>query len=488
MKDDYNSTKQALRLSVLNPAEIERIHELSLKTLGETGIILHYPPARELLRANGATVDEVKELVYIPRRLVERALETAPRHVTLYSQGDSRKDCHLAMDGGHYARTSTGLNWMIDFRATKRRPVSEQDVINWTRVIHALPNIQIAGSLNDQEEAAKSEEVRCLARMLHYTDKPMMFSAFSGEGMRWLWRLMEVTQTDERQPRLMVLSSVNSPLIYGWGQCEAAMVSAEVGIPVCFNSSAVAGVTGPATLAGNVVQMNTEMLAALTIIQLHKPGALVIYAAHPMVMDMKTGMSSISVGEVGLMSAACIDIGRYYGLPTSSNGVATDSCLPDPMAVIEKWACGYPPLMAGANVNAGAGSLTCVGTVSLEQLVIDDDLYGHMFRHLRGINFDEDTLAADVIAKVGAGGAFIMEEHTLDHFRNEYYYSALANRMSGPAWEAAGSKDAVERAAEQVQDILAAPVELFLSDEQSREVKTLLVKAEETLENLELHI
>jgi trimethylamine--corrinoid protein Co-methyltransferase len=487
-KSESDNVQHAVRSSVLQPSEIERICELSLKVLEETGIILHYPPALELMRSHGASVDEARQVARIPRRLVERALESAPRQVTLYSQSDSQKDCHLALDGGHYGRTTTGLNWIIDYGGTKRRPVTEGDVLNWTRVIHALPNIHIAGSLNDQEEAAKSEEVRCLARMLHYTDKPLMFSAFSGEGMRWLWRLTEVTQTDERQPRLMVLSSVNSPLIYGWGQCEAAMVSAEVGIPVCFNSSAVAGVTGPATLAGNVVQMNAEMLAALTIIQLHRPGALVIYAAHPMVMDMKTGMSSISVGEVGLMSAACIEIGRHYGLPTSSNGISTDTCSPDPMAIIEKWASGYPALMAGANVNAGASSLTCVGTVSLEQLVIDDDVFGHMFRHMRGIKIDADTLAYDLINKVGAGGAYLMEEHTLTHFRDEYYYSPLANRMSGPAWEAAGSRDVVERAAEKVQDILAAPVEGFLSDEQSREVKSLLAKAEETLADLELHI
>ena len=87
-----------------------------------------------------------------------------------------------------------------------------------------MPNLHFAGSLNDQEEAAKSEEVRCLARMLHYTDKPFMFSTFSGEGMRWLWRLTEVAQSPNRLPRLMVLSSVNSPLVYGWGQCEGAMV------------------------------------------------------------------------------------------------------------------------------------------------------------------------------------------------------------------------------------------------------------------------
>jgi trimethylamine--corrinoid protein Co-methyltransferase len=266
------------------------------------------------------------------------------------------------------------------------------------------------------------------------------------------------------------------------------MVSAEVGIPVCFNSSAVAGVTAPVTLAGNVVQMNAEMLAALTIIQTHRPGAPVVYAAHPMAMDMRMGMASISMGEVGLMSAACVDIGRFYGLPTSSNGICTDACTPDPMATLEKWANGYLPLMAGANVNGGAGSLACVGTVSLEQLVIDDDVYGHFFRHARGIEINQETLAADLIAQVGPGEAYIMEDHTLRHFRDEYYYSPLANRLNAPTWEAAGAKNAVERAADLVQDILAAPREPFLSDEQSREVKSLLAKAEEALENLEVRV
>lgn len=490
MSDNSSSGASArpLRFSVLQPADIERIHKLSLNVLEETGVILHYPPARELLGKQGASVDEARQLVRIPRRLVEEALESAPRQVAVYNRGDPQKDYLLVLDGGRYGRTTTGLNWILDYGATQRRAVTETDVINWTRVIHALPNIHFAGSLNDQEEAAKSEEVRCLARMLHYTNKPFMFSAFSGEGMRWLWRLTEVVQSDGRQPRLMVLSSVNSPLIYGWGQCEAAMVSAEVGIPVCFNSSAVAGVTAPVTLAGNVVQMNAEMLAALTIIQTHRPGAQVVYAAHPMAMDMRNGYASISMGEVGLMSAACVDIGRYYGLPTSSNGVCTDACTPDPMATLEKWANGYLPIMAGANVNGGAGSLACVGTVSLEQLVIDDDVYGHFFRHTRGIEVNEDTLAADVIAKVGPGNAYIMEEHTLAHFQDEYYFSSLANRLNAPTWEAAGAKDAVERAADMVQQILAAPSEPFLTDEQSREVKALLARAEEALADIQVHV
>lgn len=477
-----------LCFQILEQTDIEQIHARSLKVLAETGILIHYPPARQLLAAHGADVDEARQVVRIPAGLVMQALASAPHEATIYGQADPARDVHLYPGGSRYARTTTGLNWIVDAYVRQRRAVTETDAINWTRVIQAMPNIHLAGSLNDQEVAAKSEEVRCLARMLHYTDKPLMFSAFSGEGMRWLWRLTEVAQGAGRQPRLMVLSSVNSPLVYGWGQCEAAMASVELGIPVCINSSAVAGATAPVTLAGNVVQMNAEMLAALTILQLHRPGAAVVYAAHPMALDMKTGMASISTTEVGLMSAACVQVGRFYGLPTSSNGICSDACTPDPMATLEKWANGYLPMLAGANVNGGAGSLACVGTVSLEQLVIDNDVYGHMFRQVRGMRVDDATLAADVIADVGPGGAYIMEEHTLAHFRDEYYFSPLANRLSAPTWEAAGARDALDRAADRVRDLLAAPVKTFLSEEQAAEINALLAQAEASLAHLEVRV
>lgn len=266
------------------------------------------------------------------------------------------------------------------------------------------------------------------------------------------------------------------------------MVSAEVGIPVCFNSSAVAGVTAPVTLAGAVVQINAEMLAALAILQLHRPGAAVVYAAHPMVMDMRTGMSSISTAEVGLMSAACVELGRHYGLPTSSNGLCTDTCAPDPMATLEKWSSGYLPAMAGANVDAGAGSLACVGTVSLEQLVIDDDMFGHLNRHAQGVVVSEETLADEVIADVGPGQAFLTEDHTLAHFRQEHYSSPLASRLNAPAWEAAGGRDVVDRAAARVREILAAPAVSHLSEEQTRELGKLSSRAGEALQGLEARI
>jgi trimethylamine--corrinoid protein Co-methyltransferase len=264
------------------------------------------------------------------------------------------------------------------------------------------------------------------------------------------------------------------------------MVAAELGLPVLINSTGVAGVTAPVTLVGAFVQMNAELLGALVVIQLHRPGTPVLYAGHPMVMDMKTGMPSHGLSELGLATAAFIDIGRSYGLPTSSPGLMTDSCSSDAMAASEKWATGYPPVMVGADVSGGGGGLACQSTISLEQLVIDDDLYGCMFAHVQGIRIDEESLASEVIHKVGPGGSYLAEDHTLRHFLEEYRYSQLANRLSAAAWERAGSADVHRRAADRVGVILATPPEALISPEQSRELTAVLLRAEQALAALEL--
>ena len=480
--------RRGLRFSALEPDEIERIHERSLEVLEKTGIILHYPPARQLLRAHGASVDEGRALARIPRRLAEQALATAPASFTMFGQADSRRDCRLGAQGGVYARPASGLNWIVDARSKARRAVTEADATAWTRVAQALPNIHFAAAAYDQEGAPKAMEVRAVARMLRHADEPLMVSGVSGEGMRWIWRLTEVSQALKRQPRIMVLSSVNSPLLYSYGQLEVAMVSAELGIPVLINSSAVSGVTAPVTLAGDLVQMHAEMLAALVIVQLHRPGAPVVYAGHPVIMDMRTGLAAFGFAEIGLLAVACIEIGRYYHLPTASDGLTCDSCIPDALAASEKWASGYLAAMAGANVNGGAGALASQSTISLEQLVIDDEIYSQIFRHRQGIAINEETLAGALIARIGPGGSYLAEDHTRFHYRQECWYSRLAYRQSAPAWEASGARDVLERANDIVRQLLAAPEEPLLSEEQCRELDELLAKGEAALAQIEIPI
>jgi trimethylamine--corrinoid protein Co-methyltransferase len=157
------------------------------------------------------------------------------------------------------------------------------------------------------------------------------------------------------------------------------------------------------------------------------------------------------------------------------------------MAASEKWSSAFLPALAGANINAGAGSLACISTISLEQLAIDDDIYGRLFRQLRGFTLDEETLAAEVIARAGYDASFLGDLHTLAHFRSEYSYSELANRENAPHWEATGSKEVLQRATEEVQRLLSEwqPV---ISENQERELSAVVTHAEKALQDTELPV
>jgi trimethylamine--corrinoid protein Co-methyltransferase len=468
-------------LSVLTEHDILRIHEVSLRVLEKAGIVIHYPLARQLLRDHGATAEEGNNLVRIPRSIIEQAIKMAPRRVTMHSQSEPNCDCYLGPSGGHYARPATGLNYIIDAGSRKRRPVTASDGVAWTRVAHALPNIHFASAVYDQEGSPECMELRAMDRMLRYTNKPLMISAVTGEGIRWAQRMAEVVQDRDRQPRVMALSSVNSPLTYEYGQSEAAMAAAEVGIVVAYNSSAITGATCPITLAGALAQMNAEMLAVLAIVQLHRPGAPVVQSCHPVVMDMRSGSAGFGFAEVGLMAAASIQMGQYYQLPTGCNGLGADSCTPDAMAIVDKWAHGSLAALCGANVNGGAGSLGRQGTISLEQLAIDNDIFGNIFRQMRGIEVSDDTLAEELILDTGHGGTFLGADHTALHYRNEYHYSKLGSELNSAAWEAAGCKDTLDRAIDLVRKILDSPEQSFVSQEQGNELEGVLRKAEHGL-------
>ena len=260
---------------LLDTHDLERIHCASLGVLERTGILIRHVCARQLLQSEGAHVDETSDLVRIPPELVSRAIDSSPGTVVLQGLGadPSVRDLIVGADGLQYTRSGSGLNSIVDHCVSKRRPVGRQDVVNWVRLNQALANIHIVSALFDQERSPQTADVRSMAVMLQYTDKPLMTSAMGGKGIRIIKRMVEAVQNPTRMARVMVLSSVNSPLLYSADQTEAALACAEEGFPVAINSSSMASAAGPATLSGNVTLMHAEMLAALTIIQLHRPGA-----------------------------------------------------------------------------------------------------------------------------------------------------------------------------------------------------------------------
>jgi trimethylamine--corrinoid protein Co-methyltransferase len=216
----------------------------------------------------------------------------------------------------------------------------------------------------------------------------------------------------------------------------------------------MAGLTSPATLAGELVITHAEVLALVTIAQLVRPGAPVVYGMSSSVPDMHSGMNLSGAAEIGLLGAAVVQLARHCNLPCVVS-TGTDAQIPGAQSVLERLTTLLPPALAGVDLV----NLTTLGTkmtFSLAQLVVDDALLSAVARLLRGISVNDETLALELIAETGPGGAFIASDHTLRHFRSELANPHLVSRHgSWAAWQAAGSPDMLSGARETVRQTLA---------------------------------
>ncbi|MCP4046741.1 MAG: trimethylamine methyltransferase, partial [Gammaproteobacteria bacterium] len=216
------------------------------------------------------------------------------------------------------------------------------------------------------------------------------------------------------------------------------------------------GATAPATLAGTLAQAVAETLACVAIVNLINPGCPVCFAAWPFITDLRTGSFTGGGGEQALIGAAAIQMGNFYGLPTSVAAGMTDSKLPDAQYGLEKSLTFSLAAHAGANrICEFGGMLGSLMGCSFESMVIDDEVGGMILRTLRGIEVSDETLAVDVIHACAIDpGHFLGTPHTLSYMNNEYIYPKLMDRERTDTWEKSGKTDLLTRAKVKSDEIL----------------------------------
>ena len=230
------------------------------------------------------------------------------------------------------------------------------------------------------------------------------------------------------------------------------------------------------TLAGTLLQQNVEFLICDVIIQLVNPGNPMIYCPRSMSVDMRTGIAAGEI-EYGLMSAAAVQLAERYKMPSDVYGLAADSKVLDEQTAFEKAMVGLLPALAGANFLSGAGEIEMGVTASAEQLVIDDEMLGMIFRAVRGIEVNPETLAAELISRTGPGGHFLSAEHTRKYYSLEHHVLDLCDRTARADWQKAGSKDIVRRAHERAIRRLQDHSVESLDRDVEQEVQKILTQA-----------
>jgi len=394
------------------------------------------------------------------------------------------------LDGRHvYFTTDTETTSTVDLSTGEWRPSTLDDLEKLTRVTDALESYAAGGHLTTALD--KPNNVRCLydyAAALSNTEKPCGWSVYPPELAMQLtdYQLEIATAAAGSEKKLKGRPLIRggfcteSPLKFEGRYVEIALKLAKLGFPCGVASMPLGGATAPITLAGSLVMTNAEILSGVCTIQLASPGTSMIVSYIMGNLDMETGLWGQGPEE-GLLCAAAVEIARHYGFRVSVDGFLVASKMSGAQTSYEKTLSTILPVLAGADIVYGAGSLEGGMAASFEELVLDDEICRAVLKTVQGIEVNDETLAVDVIDKVGPGGLFLAEKHTLKHFKNVLFFPELADRNSYDAWKKAGGKSMVKRAREKAEQILKDHWPTPLDKDAQKEISEIISRAEKEL-------
>jgi len=450
-------------LQILSKAEVERIHEAALDVLAGTGVMFHSDRALDVLEAHGATVDRETTVARIPASAVEEALATLPGAFTL---GGREPEFDLPIDGEHAYLTSDGCATMVREADGGVRPSVKQDVYDAARVVEGLDNLSATSALVSAQDTPDE------SRVLHEFDACMrasrkhsiVVSIKDAAEARPLIRMAEAVAGGaaelKARPTFSVILCTVSPLHMERFGMELALELGDAGIPMMLYPMPILGATAPVTPAGTAVVGAAEILAAVTAIQLAAPGAKLVHAGGPTALFMRTGSYFANVPEALLLRALQGQMARYWGLPSGLGWGGTKAKQPEAQSAYENTLGLMLEMAAGADFCFGAGLLDSVQQMSLEELVIADEVFGVVTRLLRGVTVDRETLAVDLIKRLGFRGDYLFEQHSRAHVR-ELWRARLGETGTYESWQNAGSPRLEDKARAVADGILASPAPEF---------------------------
>ena len=465
-----------MKSSAIDP---NKIHEYSLEILLQTGFQIEDETIHDRLLERGVACDRKTGVIRFSPEQVETALTTVPRQVVLGAR-DSRYKIVLTPNGQtRFMPSGTGVA-VIDWETGKRRPSTALDVEQFVRLSHAMTELDIARPVVTATDfpSLKTDLVEFLTGLRH-TTKHFHHRVLRPENVATVIAMAQAVAGSSAELRAEPLISVcfcpTSPLLMVPETAHSMLAFAANGIPVLVLSMAMGGATAPATILGEAILVNTEVIAGIALIQTLYPGCPVMYGSVSSVMDMSTAILALGAPERGVLNAVLADMANHYGIPCVMGGLSTDSKHVDVQSGFEK-AMTAIPLLGRANVIFGPGVLNSGNTYSLEQLVIDADAIGGLRKLNNPIDALEGRRACDLIKTIGPGHHYLEADHTMAHFR-AYWRPGLFNREL-----AFGSQDArndiAGRAQACIREYLESPEQEILdrktADELERMVKSAL--------------
>ena len=465
-------------LKFLSDEDIKAMHEATLHIMSEVGLIWTHKSSLDILLGAGCTIKNNR--VCMPPDLVEECIAKANKRPIIRGRNGQVNE----LGGGNlYFHNLGGARDVFDAKTNTRRIATDQDVINATRVLDALPNCHtVTPFFTPQDVPGELMSLFMYRHSIPHTVKPLQGPGIQfAEEVKYAVEMAQVIGTPANELTLS-LSPV-SPLTIHDPTAAAIVEMAKAGV-ICANLPApTGGATSPMTITGSLVQQSAETLALLVLAQIVNPGCGVVYCGRLGMLEPRTGLIWGGV-ELGMSSAATVQLGHYYGFSVNVYGFSTNAHTLDAQNAFERGLNASIPALAGADELSGIGEMEAGVMGSYAQMVLDNELVGSVMRLRKGLSADSAHLAVDIIENVMNGTRnFLGQRHTLNHLKaGEIALTKLAERNSWETWEdKLDRKQMADYAADEAERILREHQVPPLEPQQEKELDRIMAAAEKEM-------
>ena len=438
----------------LSDSVAEVVHTKTVEILAEVGFCVPEAEALGRLEAAGFAVDWEAQMVRAGPELVWEAMRTLPRGAVLYDRAGETAASFYQRPSFMGAGTPVNVH---DLDTGRRRPATWRDARNLVRLQDALPQVDIVRPTVTATDLGEASDLVEIAELLRGTGKPTVHRTLSSERVDAAFEMLAAVAGGEdafrARPNFATVYCPISPGYFTPGNVRCMMRWAAHGVPITLLSMAMGGASAPATLLGELIVINADILAWIVALQILYPGVPLIYGSVSAVLDMRAGMLPLGAPERGMINAGAALMGRYYGIPSMCGGLSSDAKALDAQAGFEKAVTAVPLMLEGADIIYGVGTTEAGSSISYTQMVLDDDFIGGLRRMMDGIPLKDVDEEVALIKANTPRGDFLRARHTRRTFR-QHWLPDLLNREAYEAWSARGEtlEDACR---ERARDLLA---------------------------------
>lgn len=443
---------------IFSDDQVEAMHSAALGILETQGMRVLSARGRSVLRTAGAHVDDTTQMVRLDRGMVGKALSTVPHEANLIARNPARC-CRVG--GRHVVFAPVAGPPSVNDLVRGKRTATLEDFRNFVRLAQSFDVIHVLGQAAEPQDSPVAERhLDTTLVQLTLSDKlPNIYCRGSAQLADCFAMLRIAHGIDEdtfcSAPRCFSVCNTNSPLQLDLPMTDGIIDFAANGQLMIVTPFTLAGAMAPITISGALTLAHAEALFGITLSQIVRAGAPVMYGSFTSNVDMKSGSPAFGTPEYAKAAFGAGQLARHIGAPWRCSS-ATASNAPDAQAVYESQMSLWGALLGGCHfVLHAAGWLEGGLTASLEKFILDIEMLQMFAELFQPVPASAEEIGIEAVAEVGPGGHFFSAAHTMQRYRDAFYTPLVSDWRNYGAWAADGAKSATERASARWRETLA---------------------------------